>query len=81
MVLSFAPLGKSQGPRRSARVIDRHASARQPAPATHRLDDHIRVPGVADPDAALLAIGSGNLLSDAEPQVPHTVHRIGCAQV
>jgi hypothetical protein len=39
MVFSFAPLGKSQGPRRSARVIDCHASARQPAPATHRLDD------------------------------------------
>jgi hypothetical protein len=32
-------MSKSQGPRRSARVIDRHASARQPAPATHRLDD------------------------------------------
>ena len=29
-------MGKSQGPRRSARVIDRHASAHQPAPATHR---------------------------------------------
>jgi hypothetical protein len=39
MVLSFAPLSKSQGPRRSARVIDRHASARQPAASTHRLDD------------------------------------------
>ena len=37
MVLSFAPLSKSQGPRRSARVIDRHASARHPAPATPAL--------------------------------------------
>ena len=37
--------------------------------------------GVADQDAALIAIGSGNLLSDAEPQVPHAIRRIGCAQV
>jgi hypothetical protein len=39
----------------------------------------VRVPGVADQDMALLAIRSGNLLSDAEAQEAHAVYRIGFA--